>query len=135
MPAKAKKTGYAIIRRRVFVSMVADRLLTKTQNMFKWSVVEHIEKGGYEAEIFYNPRTTEGIAARKSWTPVEAEEVIRRCIGGVIIGQPRWNFANKRLATEYAQYEAAILKTVSLPLMVLVQDDVQQRGIFEYNFG
>jgi hypothetical protein len=55
-----------MIRRRVFVSMVADRILSKAQNDFKWAVVEHIEELGYQVEIFFNPRKTEGIATRKS---------------------------------------------------------------------
>jgi hypothetical protein len=135
----ARAIGTEKIRRRVFVSIVADRILTKAQNSFKWGVVDQIEKHGYQPEIFYNPKTTQGVAARKSWTPIEAEEVIRRCVGGVIIGQPRWNFTDKQdgvlLASEYAQYEAAILKTMNIPLMVLAQDNVFQRGIFEYNFG
>jgi hypothetical protein len=128
-----------MIRRRIFVSMVADSILSKTQNEFKWAVVEHIERCGYQVEIFYNPRKTEGIAARKSWTPVEAEDVMRQCIGGVIIGHPRWKFRNEKdevlVPTEYSQYEGAILKTLSIPLMVLVQENLFKRGVFEYNFG
>jgi hypothetical protein len=128
-----------MIRRRVFVSMVADRILSKAQNDFKWAVAEHIEQLGYQVEIFYNARKTEGIAARKSWTPVEAEDVMRQCVGGVIIGHPRWRFRNGKsevlVPTEYSQYEGAILKTLSIPLMVLAQENLFQRGVYEYNFG
>ena len=127
------------ICRRVFVSMVADRLLSPAQNAFKWAVVDRIKKCGYQPEVFYNPQTVEGIAARKSWTPVEAEEVIRQCVAGVIIGMPRWRFRdgkrNVLIPTEYSQYEGAILKTVNIPIMVLAQDNLFQRGVFEYNFG
>jgi hypothetical protein len=119
--------------------MVADKILSEAANRFKWAVVERIEKLGYQVEIFYNPRTTEGIAARKSWTPLEAEDVLRHCVGGVIIGQPRWTFSNEKgpmlVPTEYSQYEGAILKTLGLPIMVLVQENLLQRGVFEYNFG
>jgi predicted nucleotide-binding protein len=125
--------------RRVFVSMVGDSLLTDSQKAFKWAVVDRIQSLGFQPEIFYNPRTVDGLAARKSWTPAEAEEVIRQCVAGVIIGMPRWQFKEGErdvlMSTEYSQYEGAILKTVNIPIMVLVQDNLRQRGIFEYNFG
>ena len=127
------------MKRRIFISMVADRILNDRQNEFKWAVVKCIEKLGFQVEIFYNPKKVEGIAARKSWTPLEAEDVIRQCVGGIIIGQPRWKFSHSGkevlLPTEFAQYEAAVLKTVNIPIMVLIQEDMMQRGAFEYNFG
>lgn len=125
--------------RRVFVSMVADRILSDAQNAFKWAVVDRIQSLGFQPEIFYNPRTVDGLAARKSWTPMEADEVIRQCVAGVIIGMPRWRLSDGHgevlMATEYSQYEGAILKTVNIPVMVLAQDNLRQRGVFEYNFG
>jgi hypothetical protein len=129
-----------MVRRRVFVSLVADALLSDRQNDFKWAVVEHIQKLGFQPEIFYNPRSVEGIAARKSWTPSDAEDVIRRCVGGVIIGMPRWHHFDRSgadvwMASEYAQYEGAMLKVAAIPLLILVQDNIKPRGIFEYNFG
>jgi hypothetical protein len=127
------------ITRRVFVSMVADRILSPKQNSIKWAIVDRIQALGFQPEIFYNPRTVEGIAARKSWTPSEAEEVIRHCVAGVIIGMPRWQFTDGQrqflLATEYSQYEGAVLRTVNIPIMILVQDNLFQRGVYEYNFG
>jgi hypothetical protein len=119
--------------------MVADRLLSDAQNAFKWAVVDRIQKLGFQLEIFYNPRTVEGIAARKSWTPMEADEVIRQCVAGVIIGMPRWRLSDGQrevlMATEYSQYEGAVLRTVNIPIMILAQDNLFQRGVFEYNFG
>jgi predicted nucleotide-binding protein len=57
----------------------------------------------------------------------------------VIIGHPRWTFRNGKsevlVPTEYSQYEGAILKTLNIPLMVLAQDTLFGRGVFEYNFG
>jgi Predicted nucleotide-binding protein containing TIR-like domain len=127
-------------RRRVFISLVADALLSDQQNDFKWAVVERIQKLGFQPEIFYNPRSVEGVAARKSWTPADAEDVIQRCVGGVIIGMPRWHHFDKSgadvwMASEYAQYEGAMLKVAAIPLLILVQDNIKPRGIFEYNFG
>jgi hypothetical protein len=88
-------TGWQLTKRRVFISTVADQVLKNLQIQFKWAVIKEIEKLDFQVEIFYNPKTVNGIAARKSWTPVEAEDVIRQCVGGVIIGQPRWTFSDK----------------------------------------
>jgi len=85
-----------LLNRRVFVSVVADRILSNAQNAFKWAVVERSEPRISELEIFYNPRTVEGIAARRSWTPTEADAVIRQCVAGVIIGMLRWRFSRAR---------------------------------------
>jgi hypothetical protein len=60
-------------------------------------------------------------------------------VAGVIIGMPRWHFSDGKrevlMATEYSQYEGAILKTVDIPIVVLVQDNLHQRGVFECNYG
>jgi hypothetical protein len=52
--------GLMMLQRRVFVSMVADRVLSKAQNDFKWAVVERIEQCGYQVEIFFNLRALAG---------------------------------------------------------------------------
>ena len=37
-----------LLNRRVFVSMVADRILSNAQNAFKWAVVERIQNLGFQ---------------------------------------------------------------------------------------
>lgn len=129
------------IKRRVFVSLPDDDHLTEEENALKWGIVEVLEKlpGQFKIEIFFNPRTTDGLASRKVWTAKDAESVIRSCVGGVIIGMPRWRLAQGErqflMASEFAQYEAAILKQLNLPMLVLVQQGVERRGVFDYGFG
>jgi hypothetical protein len=57
------------IVRRIYVSLPADPWLPKNLNDLKWCIVEEIEKLGYTAEIFTNPRGTSGLASARSWAP------------------------------------------------------------------
>ena len=127
------------VSRRVFVSMIADANLSPTQNSFKWAIIDRIRALGFQPEIFYNPRSVEGIAARRSWSPAEADDVIRQCIAGIIIGMPRWRLNDGEreylMAADYFQYEGAVLRTVNIPILILAQDNLYQRVVFDYNFG
>jgi predicted nucleotide-binding protein len=81
-----------------------------------------------------------GLAAKLgSWTPDNAETVLRQSVGAMLIGLPRWSFpaADRSIlmATEYCQYEGAIARAFGLPLLVMVQDDVARRGVFDNSFG
>lgn len=62
----------------------------------------------------------------------------RRCVGSAIIGLPRWLFSapqgDLKLPTEYCHYEGAVVYTLGLPMLVVVQDDVQRRVVFDPSF-
>jgi hypothetical protein len=126
------------ISRRVFVSMPANQWLTYTQNNLKWGIVDTIEKLGYRSEVFFDPRGKPGLAASKAWSAREADIVLRRCIGVVVIGMPRWMFSTSKgevwLPTEFCHYEGAVAYTLRLPMLVLVQDGVQRRVIFDNSY-
>jgi predicted nucleotide-binding protein len=127
------------ISRRVFVSTPADQFNSKTMNAIKWSLIDLIRKRGLFPEIFFNPKTTEGLAACISWTPDAAERVLRHCAGAVLMGLPRWRFPNQKgdvlMATEYCQYEGALARTLGLPLLIFIQEGVLRRGVFDNSFG
>lgn len=126
------------VNRRIYVSMPADQWLAPNQNDLKWGIVEEIEGLGYKAEIFFDPRGKPGLAAAKAWSAVEADRVARRCVGAAIIGLPRWVFSTSRgemtLPTEFCHYEGAVAYTLGLPMLVLVQEDVQRRVVFDYSY-
>jgi hypothetical protein len=126
------------VARRVFVSMPADKWLTPNQNDLKWGVVEEIEALGYKAEIFFDPRGKPGLAAAKAWSAREADNVLRSCVAAVIIGMPRWIFPTSdghvNLPTEFCHYEGAVAYTLRLPMLVLVQEDVVRRVIFDQSY-
>lgn len=127
------------IVRRVFVSMPADRWLTNNQNELKWAIVEKVEELGFTTEIFSNPKFKPGLASNKSWRPDLASSILSKCAGAVIIGLPRWEFSYEnqviKLPTEFAHYEGALAHSLGIPMLVLVQNDLMRRTIFDYDFG
>ena len=127
------------ITRRVFVSVTADDANTPNKTAFKWALIDLIRKRGLFPEIFFNPRSTEGLAAAASWTPARAESVLRQCVGAVLIGLPRWRGSDAKgetlLASEYCQYEGAVAKMLRLPFLIFLDASVRPRGVFEQNFG
>jgi hypothetical protein len=127
------------VTRRIFVSMPADAWLTPAQNELKWSVVERIERLNYAPEIFLDPRGRPSLSAGRSWSADAAEEVARHCHGAAIIGLPRWSLdaADGRvyLPTEYCHYEGALARTLDLPLLILAQENLMRRVVFDATFG
>jgi hypothetical protein len=128
------------IVRRIYVSLPADPWLPKNLNDLKWGIVEEIEKLGYTAEIFTNPRGKPGLASARSWHPRDANEIARRCIGAAVLGMPRWTFTDSLgkqvlLPTEFNHYEGALFHTLRLPTLVLAQGDVLPRVVFDKSFG
>lgn len=128
------------ITRRVFISVPADHVIkNKRQIAFKWGLMELIRNCGYVPEVFFNPKSSAGLAAGTAWTPDAAEDLLKSCVGAVLIGFPRWRFLGKGgptlMATEYCQYEGALARAFGLPLLVLIQDGVLRRGVFDNSFG
>jgi len=128
------------VTRRIYVSLPADRWLPKDMNDLKWAIVDEIEHLGYTPEIFTNPKGKPGLASSRAWGARDADEIARRCSGAAIIGMARWNFRDSdgrhvRLPTEFCHYEGALARTLGLPTLVLVQDDVMRRVVFDPTFG
>lgn len=123
------------ITRRVFVSMPGDKWLTPQENELKWAIVKTIEKLGYQAEIFFDPRGKSRRAGNEAWSGAAVERIAASCSAAAILGFPRWKSDALNFATEYCHYEAAIAHALDLPLLVLVQDDVQKRVVFDRSFG
>ena len=125
--------------KRVSVIMPFDQWLSTNQNTLKWGIVEEVEALGYQTEIFFDPRGKAGLAADKAWSASEADRVTRRCVGAVLIGMPRWSFSTPqgavRLPTEFCYYEGAIAYTLRLPMLILVQQNVVRRVVFDNGYG
>jgi Predicted nucleotide-binding protein containing TIR-like domain len=119
--------------------MPADAWLDSPQNELKWGVVERIERLGYTAEIFFDPRPSRSIAAGLAWSADAAEEITRRCHGAAIIGLPRWTFTASHetvlLPTEYCHYEGALAHVLDLPMLILAQENLLRRVVFADSFG
>ena len=128
------------VTRRIYVSLPADHWLSKEMNDLKWAIVDEIENLGFTPEVFTNPKGKPGLASSRAWGARDADEVARRCVGTAIIGMARWNFHDDdgrqaRLPTEFNHYEGALARTLGLPTLVLVQQDVMRRVVFDPTFG
>jgi CAP12/Pycsar effector protein, TIR domain len=128
------------ITRRIYVSLPADRWLSKNLNDLKWGIVDEIEKLGYTPEVFTNPMGKPGLASARAWHPRDADEIARRCVGAAVLGMPRWQFhdgngAPVLLPTEFNHYEGALARTLGLPTLVLVQQDLLRRVVFDNGYG
>jgi hypothetical protein len=122
--------------------MPADEWLEEFPNLndLKWGIVEKIVQSGYQPEIFSNPKGTPGLASSKPWTAADADAVARRCVGAALIGLPRWTFHDRNdvpvlLPTEFNHYEGALARTLGLPTLALVQENVMRRVVFDYSFS
>jgi hypothetical protein len=120
--------------------MPADQWLAPSQNELKWGIVEEIEQLGYTPEIFFDPRGKPGLTSGKAWSMVEAEKVARHCVGAAIIGLPRWTFPTPegdeiKLPTEFSYYEGAVAYTLGLPMLVVAQEDLFRRVLFDRSYG
>jgi hypothetical protein len=68
-----------------------------------------------------------------AWSGPNVDEIMRRCMGSVIVAFPRWRFKSRRhelrLASEFSHYEAAAAIGKELPLLLMVERGVAERGI------
>jgi hypothetical protein len=119
------------LKRRVYISMPADAGLSERQNRVKWGVVDRIRAAGYEPQVFVGPAGGMGLPAGKPWTLDGVEQTMRRCVGAALIGLPKFQAADGRLlATDLCQYEGAVAKSFDLPILVLREERVAERGVF-----
>lgn len=127
-----------MITKRIFISLPADQWLTTQENRTKWAIVAAIDRLGYATEIFLDPRGTPSVAAGQVWSAVACDSVMRRCEGCVLLGFPRWRFdaadGTTVLPTEFNHYEGAVAHTLALPLLVLVQNGVFRRVVFDSSY-
>src|SRR5258707_7956043 len=118
-----------MVKRRVFVSVPADNHLSEKQRKIVAAVYHLIQDAGFEPQRFFSS----GLPASMGWNFQTVDEVVRRCVGAVILAFPRWSFDNNgqeiSLATEYSHYEGAVANTLGLPTLIVVQKGIADRGI------
>jgi hypothetical protein len=117
------------IERRVFLSVTNNRSLDERRREIKAAIIKKIRAAGYSPQEFFET----GIVADLAWSFDNVDRVMRQCVGTVVIGFPRWIVSNdraaSRLLSEYNHYEGAVAVTLGLPLMIIAEEDVENRGI------
>jgi len=117
------------MERRIYVSATADQSLDERRRRVKAAIIGKIRSAGYQPQLFWEM----GRAADLAWTFDNVDHIMRECIGCVVIGFPRWIMSEAdqtiRLAGEYHHYEGAVALTLGLPVMIIAEDGVEDRGI------
>jgi hypothetical protein len=117
------------VERRVFVSSTSNRGLDERRRQVKAAIIDRIKGAGYSPQEFFES----GIAGNRAWSFSNVDEVMRQCIGAVVIGFPRWQVTTEnvetRLVGEYSHYEGAVAITLGLPLLLIAERNVESRGI------
>ncbi len=73
-------------KRRVFISYVNPELLDDRRKALQDQVIKKVEQLGLQPEIFFH----NGTAAAMAWSLQNAIDIMRRCVGAVVISSPRW---------------------------------------------
>jgi hypothetical protein len=122
-----------MVKRRVFVSVPADNHLGEKRSDLVNSILQLISKAGFEPQRFLYS----GLPASMGWNFQTVDEVMRRCVGAVILAFPRWSATRTQkpdvdaipLPTEYNHYEGAVANTLGLPTLIVAERGVADRGI------
>jgi hypothetical protein len=117
-------------KRRVFISFQNPDLLDDRRRAVQDEIIRKVEEMGLQPEMFFQA----GTAAALAWSLQNAVDVMRRCVGAVILAFPRWTIPQPegdefRFASEYAQIEGAIATALRLPLLIVAERGLVDRGI------
>jgi hypothetical protein len=101
-------------------------------------LAKKVNESGYSVEVFARFGITDSPTANLAWSYEEVDRVMRQCIGAVFIGLPRWILSTpageQRMATEFSYYEAGVAVTLNLPRLVLIEEGLMPRVVFDTQF-
>src|SRR5688572_475583 len=108
--------------RRVFVSASSNKNLDDRRKTLKAGIVAKVRKAGFEPQEFWQS----GMVRNMAWSFDNVNTVMRKCVGAIVIGFPRWPDG---YLGEYNHYEGAVALSQQLPTFLLAENGVQNRGI------
>ena len=119
---------------KIFISCIYKLEKESKQKLIKNEVIRKVKEAGFEPQIFLES----GIAQDRAWSFASLMDVLKRCDGAVILGLSRWSpqtqSSDSQIPTEYNHYEGALAASLNLPLLILSEEGIPDRGIF-YNGG
>lgn len=115
---------------RVYVSAPTDAGLTPWQKKFKKGVLDQLIAAGLEPQLFGE----RGLPIKTSWSFDAAEEMMSQCHAAVVLALARHRFsvhdaAPVNFPSEYNHYEGALAIAHKLPLLILAEEGLPDRGI------
>jgi hypothetical protein len=117
-----------VVQRRVFVSATSDRSLDDRRRALKAAIVARVERHHLSPQSFFEA----GLAENMAWNFTNVGRVMRKCVGAIVVGFPRWTVSTPALQAligEYNHYEGAVALSHGLPVMLLAERGVENRGI------
>lgn len=129
LPYTIDTAGVKRVARRIFVSATSDRSLDPRRKSVKAAIVRRLREAGYAPQAFWEL----GVAEDLSWNFANVDQVMRQCVGAVVIGFPRWVLSyggeSARLVGEYHHFEGAVALTLGLPTLLIAERGVENRGV------
>lgn len=119
------------MERRIFVSVNRDAMLGSDERRVgvKSAILDRLRSSGYEPQLFFEA----GLPVAHSWTFDNVITVMRRCVGAIVIGFPRWQVTIDgrvvKLIGEYSQFEGAVALSLGIPTLIAAEPELLDRGI------
>lgn len=121
-------------RPKVFISCIYKLEKDSPQKRIKTEIIKRIQGVGFEPQIFLEF----GLAESVAWSFESVYAILKRCDGAVILGLSRQSLQTQNgtipIPTEYNHYEGALAASLKLPMLILSEEGIAERGIF-YNGG
>src|SRR5687767_14498595 len=101
-------------KRRVFFSIQHPDRLDERRRALQEQIIARVEQMGLQPEIFFFA----GTAAALGWSFQSAVDVMRRCVGAVVLAFSRWSVTDgggpdQFLPSEYAHIEGGIAVAIA----------------------
>jgi hypothetical protein len=134
---------------RIFVSVPDDRHLDEDRKALKRAIIGFIAKQGFRVEGFETEQFGLGLPKKlKFWTFDNANDLIRRCDGALILAlarthvrvvQPRSNNRSQQspistVPTSYNHLEGTLAIARQLEVLIVLEEDMERSGIFQSGY-
>ena len=120
---------------KIFVSCIYKLEKDSPQKRIKTEIIKRLREADFEPQVFLE----EGLAEFMPWSFETVYDLMKKCDGAVILGLSRKSMQTANglngIPTEYNHYEGALAASLKLPLLILPEDGLQERGIFYNNGG
>lgn len=115
---------------RVFVSAALEKNLSPPQRAIQSAFLDMVEAAGLEPQLV----GVRGLPIKMAWNFAGAEDIIARCQGAAVLALARYRESTAGgepllFATEYNHYEGALAVARRLPILIVAEDGIPNRGI------
>jgi predicted nucleotide-binding protein with TIR-like domain len=124
------------LTRRIYISSPRSHHLDERRRKVRWAIVDAIQKGDFEPQVFGSDGFARGFGPGETWSPAAADAVMRRSVGVVLLGFPIYQSqtlaggGTTGQATEYCHYEGALARTLDLPVFAALEEGTAESGAF-----